>query len=431
MVAEKINKEEGDGDAEIKESSEDDASTAVGIGGAAISKSEVASLIRFGANAVVQNSDESEMPDDKLDRLLERRDGRGGRDSYEDEPEAEIKSTEVVENIMREEVDLRQLGSTKYDKKVSTSAKERKAKANELGIDHTLMEEGMLAADMGADLGKRVSKSRIVMVDGTGSGYGGAVPMLAQNQTLTDDEEKICVEVTKRGRDWNHCGFCLLCGTGKSIRPDQEKNILQACGHCPRMFHIQCLQERGLEHMGKGSFICSHHKCSSCSRNTAAAGGLLFRCTGCMTSYCEDCLPQDEIEGLGRYKPFEELGYISKQAYYIRCPVCIADDTDADIDEGTMLLTQQMPVHVTQQEDEEDEEYLKQQQKDNKKSTPTKTTKGATNTPSDGKGSTSKSSKKKEGKGSSSTGKKVGRPRKMSHENGDTVTPAKKKSKKK
>ena len=150
-----------------------------------------------------------------------------------------------------------------------------------------------------------------------------------------------------------------------------------------------------------------------------------------MTSYCEDCLPQDEIEGLGRYKAFEELGYISKQAYYIRCPVCIADDTGVDIDEGTMLLTQQMPVHVTQQEDEEDEEYLKQQQKDNKKSTPTKTTKGTTSTPSDDKGSTSKSSKKKEGKGSSSTGKKVGRPRKMSLENGDTVAPAKKKSKKK
>merc|ERR1711871_1920319 len=432
MVAEKINRDEesaGD-DAVINESSENDAAAAVGIGGASISKNEVASLIRFGANAVVQNADESEISDNRLDRLLERRDGKYGRDTYEDEEELEMKSTDVMENIMKEEVDLRQLGSTKYEKNKITSSKERKAKASELGIDHTLVEEGMHASEMGADLGKRVSKSRIIMVDGSGSGYGGAVPILAQNQDSAIPLEA-CIEVTKKGRDWKHCGYCLLCGTGMSIRPDQQGNFLQPCGHCPRTFHIECLRKRGLWNTGKGSFICSHHKCSSCNRNTAAAGGLLFRCTGCMTSYCEDCLPQDEIEGLGRYKPFEELGYISKQAYYIRCPVCIADDTDADIDEGTMLLTQQMPVHVTQQEDEEDEEYLKQQQKDNKKSTPTKTTKGATNTPSDGKGSTSKSSKKKEGKGSSSTGKKVGRPRKMSHENGDTVTPAKKKSKKK
>merc|ERR1711871_1009659 len=430
MVAEKINNDEEVGDdAVINESSENDASTAVGIGGASISKSEAASLIRFGANAVVQNSDESEMSDEKLDRLLERRDGKYGRDTFEDEIEPEVNSTEVVENIMKEEVELRQLGSTKYEKNKPTTSRERKAKANEIGIDHTLIEEGMHASEMGAELGKRVSKARIVMVDGIGTGYGGAVPMLAENNESM--ASNVCVEVTKKGRDWRHCTFCLLCGTGMSVRPDQKENVLQPCGHCPRVFHIGCLKERNLWNTGKGSFICSHHKCSSCTRNTAAAGGLLFRCTGCMTSYCEDCLPQDEIEGLGRYKPFEELGYISKQAYYVKCPACIADDAGEDIDEGTLLFTQQMPVYLSEQEDEDDIEYLEQLEKQKKKSTPTKTTKGATNTPSDGKGSTSKSSKKKEGKGSSSTGKKVGRPRKMSHENGDTVTPAKKKSKKK
>jgi len=50
-----------------------------------------------------------------------------------------------------------------------------------------------------------------------------------------------------------------------------------------------------------------------CVRNTASAGGLLFCCVGCLTSYCEDCLPQDEIEGIGRHRSFEELGYASKQ----------------------------------------------------------------------------------------------------------------------
>merc|ERR1711871_1174432 len=200
MVAEKINRDEesaGD-DAVINESSENDAAAAVGIGGASISKNEVASLIRFGANAVVQNADESEISDNRLDRLLERRDGKYGRDTYEDEEELEMKSTDVMENIMKEEVDLRQLGSTKYEKNKITSSKERKAKASELGIDHTLVEEGMHASEMGADLGKRVSKSRIIMVDGSGSGYGGAVPILAQNQDSAIPLEA-CIEVTKKG----------------------------------------------------------------------------------------------------------------------------------------------------------------------------------------------------------------------------------------
>lgn len=79
-----------------------------------------------------------------------------------------------------------------------------------------------------------------------------------------------------------------------------------------------------------------------------------------MTAYCEDCLPQDEIEGLGKYKPFEKLGYVSKQAYYIKCPACITEDAGAELDEDSLNLTQQMPVYHEEQEDEEDNTYLKE-----------------------------------------------------------------------
>ena len=41
-----------------------------------------------------------------------------------------------------------------------------------------------------------------------------------------------------------------------------------------------------------------------------------------MTAYCEDCLPQDEIESIGRCRDLEALGYDSKQSYYIMCPSC-------------------------------------------------------------------------------------------------------------
>ena len=69
-------------------------------------------------------------------------------------------------------------------------------------------------------------------------------------------------------------------------------------------------------------FICPHHRCTICNRSTAAAGGLLFRCIACVTAYCEDCLPQDEIESIGRCRKLEQLGYDSKQSYFIRCSYC-------------------------------------------------------------------------------------------------------------
>ena len=43
---------------------------------------------------------------------------------------------------------------------------------------------------------------------------------------------------------------------------------------------------------------------------------------GCVTAYCEDCLPQDEIESVGRCKMLEAVEYYSQQAYYVLCPAC-------------------------------------------------------------------------------------------------------------
>ena len=38
--------------------------------------------------------------------------------------------------------------------------------------------------DGDVDVGKRVSKQRVVMVDGRGTGYGGAVPVLAETMVI-------------------------------------------------------------------------------------------------------------------------------------------------------------------------------------------------------------------------------------------------------
>lgn len=118
-----------------------------------------------------------------------------------------------------------------------------------------------------------------------------------------------------------HMNYCAFCARSKNV----ESNAICKCAHCPRVFHTDCMEEKGIN-KGTGMFICPHHKCASCTRSTAAAGGLLFRCMGCLTSYCEDCLPQDEIESIGRCRDMEELGYDSKQSYYILCPSCCVHD---------------------------------------------------------------------------------------------------------
>ena len=291
------------------ESSENDASNALGIGGTAISKSEIASLIRFGANAIIESSESREISDPQLDRLLERANGKSMRDLMDDTVTLDVDlpmnvqdEQTIVGNIMKEEVDLRQLGNLVYNKK-KVSAKDRASSAAELATDEDV-----------TLLGKRAVKARVVMVESKGSGYYGPVPVLAETQSPAPIAgAKVEEPSNRKERSWDHIDFCILCGTGKSIRPSEATNVLQGCTHCPRTFHINCLYQNRLEQTTKGTFICTQHKCAGCSRNTSAAGGLLFRCVGCLTAYCEDCLPQDEIEGIGRHRNYEDLGYSSKQ----------------------------------------------------------------------------------------------------------------------
>lgn len=388
-------------------------SEALGIGGTAISKGELASLIRFGANAVFEGSVDNnqndggsgnQISDEELDTLLEMQ----GRDiprapkaieagsSYVGSATAASSSSSVAAPVvnavddlddlakaqqalrdrmqMLKEVDLRQLGSTIYDKKKRKST----AKGEAADLDSSAIIPGILDT-------KRIRKERVVMVDGKGTGYGGAVPVLAETMekevVVHDDPDGL--KFRSRGRQWSHQSFCCMCGkcaevptpppvvaeaaagidakkikkedtkTGKLSRvssavdlavvpaPDNSTAPVK-CAHCPFIFHLACcngpppppptaeeLKAAGNKRKVEapltrpaGMFICAHHRCCTCNRSTASAGGLLFRCTGCMTAYCEDCLPQDEIDSVGRCRPLEKLGYNSKQSYYIRCPYC-------------------------------------------------------------------------------------------------------------
>ena len=379
-------------------------SEALGIGGTSISKGELASLIRFGANAVVEGSMEHEqgiagnqISDEDLDALLEMQ-GRdipraskvttdikndnnssnsnnnttsSGVNLLNSTSNTELDELAKAQQALRDrmqmlkEVDLRQLGNTIYDKK------KRKSTGKTEGVAMELDNAGNIPGVLDS---KRVRKERVVMMDGRGTGYGGSVPVLAETiEKETPVETGDGLKFRTRGRIWSHHTFCCMCGknaeiptppvvvetveeikkskTGKMSRnpstvelaavTDVPVNAPVKCAHCPFIFHLECCNgppppapvdtAPGKGYRKKappvlsrpsGMFICPHHRCVSCNRSTASAGGLLFRCTGCMTAYCEDCLPQDEIESIGRCRPLEKLGYDSKQSYFIRCPYC-------------------------------------------------------------------------------------------------------------
>ncbi|KAH9255375.1 hypothetical protein BASA81_006494 [Batrachochytrium salamandrivorans] len=123
------------------------------------------------------------------------------------------------------------------------------------------------------------------------------------------------------GRDYTNETHCLSCWDGGE---------LVMCDQCPVSIHVECLNENSQHTAVSGkapTWRCPHHSCVMCDRKSAAVGGLLFRCTECPNSYCEDHLP---LEGLrlhegGRCLRMEELGFRKpSQAYFILCsPKCI------------------------------------------------------------------------------------------------------------
>lgn len=106
-----------------------------------------------------------------------------------------------------------------------------------------------------------------------------------------------------------------------------EQDAMMKCTFCPLNFHTSCASQAHLIKKKVANtpslFLCPHHTCSDCHRSTASSGGLLFRCQGCLTSYCDDCLPADEVEDLERCHRYEKKNhYFSRQSYFILCKEC-------------------------------------------------------------------------------------------------------------
>jgi len=138
-----------------------------------------------------------------------------------------------------------------------------------------------------------------------------------------------------------HDGFCFHCDES-ATDPD---DLL--CTSCTKKYHRDCLdlQDKKI----RGSFVCPRHSCTACGRTYNSAGGVIFMCFGCPTSYCLDDLdPKYYTEGPTQvpeeakvresYPEQEADGMpIRKNIMYILCDACRGvkdhDSTEESMDE--------------------------------------------------------------------------------------------------
>ena len=82
----------------------------------------------------------------------------------------------------------------------------------------------------------------------------------------------------------------------------------------------------------KMGFSCPHHQCGVCDRKAAAAGGLLFRCSVCPSTFCEDHLPPD-TPIVNRNARFLALGqrHPSQACFVLCCSECVEHSKTAEV----------------------------------------------------------------------------------------------------
>ena len=154
------------------------------------------------------------------------------------------------------------------------------------------------------------------------------------------------------GRDYAHETTCLACfgggsggggggvtdassAAGKGRAAARGAAPLRGCKLCPMALHDRCAEALGCEagplapnggggvatpHAAGGLLAaCPHHACAVCARKAAAVGGMLFRCVGCPSAFCEDDLPVAATI-VGGCRRLEARGVRRPpQACYIRC----------------------------------------------------------------------------------------------------------------
>lgn len=202
---------------------------------------------------------------------------------------------------------------------------------NEKGLPApgTGKKRGVVASQVDATSSGRTVKSRFVQIDGYNVLKANTYSLEEGEKSVYDYEyanrrrgpdASTLEEINKSlgrgrqiaGRDYHNEQHCLACWDGGEL-------IL--CDQCPVSAHEDCLTAEQ-QPTSKNRWRCPHHCCKQCDRKSAAAGGLLFRCSECMNAYCEDHLPLEDcrLQDEGRCIRYEGLGFRKPtQGYYILC----------------------------------------------------------------------------------------------------------------
>ncbi|KZO91804.1 hypothetical protein CALVIDRAFT_335743 [Calocera viscosa TUFC12733] len=158
-------------------------------------------------------------------------------------------------------------------------------------------------SEQGPSGDKRKMRSRLAKVN-------GSLPLVGRQSRPQFASKKV-----KQDPKFQHEDWCLFC---------QDGGHLFMCQWCPRVFHSPCYGMSDSEAEQTLMIQCPQHKCMVCERKTPQAGCTLFRCATCANTFCEDCLPEGELDAIGGSIPqFTALGYgYTPLAYYIRCDEC-------------------------------------------------------------------------------------------------------------
>lgn len=141
--------------------------------------------------------------------------------------------------------------------------------------------------------------------------------------TLAGKDPRLADPVREKKAPMPHQDTCQHCGKGKGH--------MILCTNCPRAYHLACLAPRFRAKVCDGArrkqFFCPQHECASCGAKTAEAGGLIFRCRGCVGGWCEDCFNFEAGRLVGDTVPeLERLGINGglSGAWWVECAGCVA-----------------------------------------------------------------------------------------------------------
>ncbi len=347
--------------------------------------SDVLSVLKFGWNSIFSSESEkgTTISDKEIDAIIDRRRGldANGRllsdkpkDTTTDSATSDVdkgmdvevsdgaivtNSTAFKENVEVTVTDfdesapfvsIRQFEGELVDKVLPTiNSFEKKLKtkygvSNENILINRRSRESRLVEQEVAGVGKVqvLKKNMYSLEDGEPSVFDKEFKSSKQDSGPMEQIYKVSTGKQIAGRDYANQDHCQQCWS--------DEGGIFCCDFCPMSFHAKCLHLKGVP---SGRYTCPHHYCSVCERTTSEAG-MLFRCEQCTHAYCEEHLPKEGTEMLGKCIRLAKLGYTgTSTAYYILCSdVCkenhesidnsdLSGDDEDDHDEGSAPKSQE------------------------------------------------------------------------------------------